>query len=92
MVHRALQEFQINGVRTNLGLLRLIVNDPEFVSGDYTTDSSQNHLMETPPADDNLGDMAAVAALVFLARARSAHPVTPPAFTSGWYRESRKLS
>ncbi|NNJ10763.1 ATP-grasp domain-containing protein [Chloroflexales bacterium ZM16-3] len=91
-VHRALQEFQINGVRTNLGLLRLIINDDEFVTGTYTTDSSQHHLIDTPPADDNIGDMAAVAALAFLARAQSASPVTPPAFTSGWYHDSRKLS
>ncbi|MBX0330872.1 ATP-grasp domain-containing protein [Oscillochloris sp. ZM17-4] len=90
-VHRALQEFQINGVQTNLGLLRLIVNDEEFVSGSYTTDSSQRHLIDTPPSDDNLSDIAAVAALAFLARARSASPATPPAFTSGWYRESRRI-
>ncbi|NTV04610.1 biotin carboxylase, partial [bacterium] len=90
-VHRALQEFQIDGVRTNLGLLRLIVNDEEFVSGTYTADSSQHRLMDAPPADDSLGDIAAVAALAFLSRARSASPVTPPAFMSGWYHDSRKL-
>jgi acetyl-CoA carboxylase biotin carboxylase subunit len=90
-VHRALQEFQIDGVRTNLGLLRLIAQDEEFVSGTYTTDSSQRHLIDTPPSDDNLGDIAAVAALAFLARAQSASPATPPAFTTGWYREARKL-
>jgi acetyl-CoA carboxylase, biotin carboxylase subunit len=90
-IHRALQEFQIDGVRTNLGLLRLIVNDEEFVSGTYTTDSSQHHRMDAPRADDNVSDIAAVAALAFLARARSANPVTPPVFTSGWYHDSRRL-
>ncbi|NTW02465.1 MAG: ATP-grasp domain-containing protein [Oscillochloris sp.] len=90
-VHRALQEFLIDGVRTNLGLLRLIVNDPEFVDGTYTTESAQRHLMDAPPSEQNLGDIAAVAALAFLTRARSANPVTPPAFMSGWYHDSRKL-
>lgn len=90
-VHRALQEFQIEGVRTNLGLLRLIVNDPEFVAGTYTTDSSQHHLTEAPVTDDNLGDLAAIAALAFLALNREASPVTPSAFTSGWYHDSRRL-
>jgi acetyl-CoA carboxylase, biotin carboxylase subunit len=91
-VHRALQEFQIDGVRTNLGLLRLIVNDAEFVAGTYTTDSSQRNLIDTPPSGNDMADMAAVAALAFLLRSRSASPVTPPAFTSGWYHDSRKLS
>jgi acetyl-CoA carboxylase biotin carboxylase subunit len=90
-VQRTLQEFQISGVRTNLGLLRLIVNDAEFVAGTYTTESSERQLMDVPPPDDNLEDMAAVAALAFLSRARSASPSTPPAFTSGWYRDSRNL-
>lgn len=90
-VHRALQEFQINGIRTNLGLLRLIVNDKEFLDGTYTTESSQNHLIDTPPPDDSLGDMAAVAALAFLSRIHSARPITPTAFMSGWYHDSRRL-
>ncbi len=90
-VQRALQEFQISGVRTNLSLLRLIVNDEEFVSGTYTTESSQRPLMDAPTPDDNLGDLAAVMALAFLSRVQSASPSTPPAFTSGWYRDSRKI-
>jgi acetyl-CoA carboxylase biotin carboxylase subunit len=90
-VQRTLQEFQISGVRTNLGLLRLIVNDAEFVAGTYTTESSERQLMDAPPPDDNLEDMAAVAALAFLSRARSASLSTPTAFTSGWYRDSRNL-
>ncbi|MEI7771498.1 MAG: biotin carboxylase N-terminal domain-containing protein [Chloroflexales bacterium] len=90
-VQRALQEFQISGVRTNLSLLRLIVSDTEFVTGTYTTESSQQPLMDAPPPDDKLGDIAAVVALAFLSRLQSASPTTPPAFTSGWYRDSRKL-
>lgn len=90
-VHRALQEFQISGVRTNIGLLRLIVNDADFIDGSYTTDSGQNHLIDAPPVTDNLGDLAAIAALAFIAHARAARPITPPTFNDGWYRESRRI-
>ena len=90
-VHRALQEFQVNGVQTNLGLLRQLVSDEEFVAGTYTTQFAQRHLMDAPPPDDNLRDLAAVAALAALARAQAARPATPEAFTSGWHRDSRRL-
>jgi acetyl/propionyl-CoA carboxylase alpha subunit len=89
--HRTLQEFQVNGVKTNLGLLRLIVSDAEFVAGTYTTEFSRRPLLDVPPPSENLRDLAAVAALAFIDRAQAAHPVTPGAFTSGWHRDSRRL-
>ncbi len=88
---RALQEFQVNGVQTNLGLLRMIASDAAFVAGVYTTEFSRHHLLKTPPPSENLRDLAAVAALAFIGRTRAARPVTPTAFTSGWHRDSRRL-
>ena len=88
---RALQEFQINGVKTNLGLLRLIVSDPEFIAGTYTAEFNQRHMLDGPPPHENLRDLAAVAALAFMSRTQAARPVTPAAFTSGWHRDSRRL-
>ncbi len=90
-VQRALQEFQVGGVQTNLGLLRQLVDDEEFVAGTYTTEFSRRHLMDAPPPDDNLRDLAAVAALAYLSRTQAARPTTPSAFTSGWHRDSRRL-
>ena len=90
-VHRALQEFHVNGVQTNLGLLRKLVSDEEFVGGNYTTEFSRRHLMDAPPPDDNLRDLAAVAALAYLSRAQASRPATPPVFTTGWHHDSRRL-
>jgi acetyl-CoA carboxylase biotin carboxylase subunit len=89
-IERALQEFQISGVKTNLGLLRKLVSDEEFHAGTYTTEFSQRHLTDAPP-DDNPRDLAAVAALAYLSRMRAARPSTPTSFTSGWHRDSRRL-
>ncbi|HMQ29898.1 MAG TPA: biotin carboxylase N-terminal domain-containing protein [Chloroflexaceae bacterium] len=90
-VLRALEEFQVGGVQTNLGLLRALVGDEQFLAGTYTTEFSRRHLMDAPPPDDDLRDLAAVAAVAALSRARSARPTTPDAFTSGWHRDSRRL-
>lgn len=90
-VQRALQEFQVGGVQTNLGLLRQLVFDQTFVAGSYTTEFSRRHLNDGPPSGDNLRDLAAIAALVYLSRGRATRPTTPAAFTGGWHQNSRKL-
>lgn len=90
-IQRALQEFQVGGVQTNLGLLRTLVSDEEFVAGSYTSEFGQRHQRDAPPAGDNLRDLAAVAAVAQLARTQAAHPTTPATFTSGWHRDSRRL-
>ncbi|MFV9507451.1 MAG: acetyl-CoA carboxylase biotin carboxylase subunit [Oscillochloridaceae bacterium umkhey_bin13] len=90
-MHRALQECQISGVQTNLGLLRLLVAHPEFVSGEYSTEFSRVRLMDAAPPGENLRDLAAVVALAFQARSQAGQPATPTSFTSGWHRDSRRL-
>ncbi len=90
-VHRALQEFQITGIQTNLGLMRRIVTHEEFIAGTYSTEFSRLRLMDAAPPGDNLRDLAAVAALAYLARAQAAQPTTPAAFHNGWHRDSRRL-
>lgn len=91
-LRRALAEFAISGINTNLGMLRQIVAEPEFVAGTYDTDLSRRHLLAAaPPIGENLRDLAAVAALAFLARAQAAQPTSPPSFNTGWHRDSRRL-
>lgn len=87
---RAIEEFSIDGIATNLSLLRSLVNDEEFVGGIYTTEFSRRRLLDAPPSE-NSRDLAAVAALAFLCRAQAGRPVTPEPFTSGWHRDSRRL-
>ncbi len=91
-LRRALTEFAISGIDTNLGMLRQIVAEPEFFAGSYDTDFSRRHLVAAaPPIGENLRDLAAVAALAFLARAQAAQPSSPPGFNTGWHRDSRRL-
>jgi acetyl-CoA carboxylase, biotin carboxylase subunit len=90
-LQRALQEIHIGGVQTNLGLLRLIVAHEEFVGGAYTTEFSHLRLMDAVPPPAELRDLAAVAALAFINRARNARPTVPEAYTSGWHRDSRRV-
>jgi acetyl/propionyl-CoA carboxylase alpha subunit len=90
-LRRALAEFAIGGVQTNLSLLRLILEDEAFVAGTYTTEFSRRRLRETPPRDDDARGLAAVAALAYLCRAQAGRPTTPQSFTSGWHRDSRRL-
>ncbi|WP_129670553.1 acetyl/propionyl/methylcrotonyl-CoA carboxylase subunit alpha [Candidatus Chloroploca sp. Khr17] len=90
-VHRALQEFQITGVQTNLALLWLILNDDAFIAGTYTTEFSRRRLLEMPPVSDYTTDLAAIVALAYLQRTQAAHRAIPEAFTSGWHRDSRRL-
>lgn len=87
---RALEEFAIGGVATNLGLLRMLVADAEFAAGSYSTEFSRRRLLDNPPAEDGR-DLAAVVALAHLGRSRAARPSTPEPFTTGWHRDSRRL-
>ncbi|AMQ07843.1 acetyl-CoA carboxylase biotin carboxylase subunit [Sporosarcina psychrophila] len=41
-MNQALNEFKIEGIKTNLSLLKDIINDPKFIDGEYTT-----HFLET---------------------------------------------
>lgn len=91
-LRRALAEFAITGINTNIGMLRQIAIDPDFSAGTYDTEFGLRHLQPAAPADaETLRDLAAVAALAFLARASAARPITPPAFTTGWHRDSRRV-
>lgn len=90
-LRRALDDFVIRGVQTNLPLLQRIAEDPHFADGTYTTEFSRRPLLAGPPPSDNLGDLAAIAAIAFLSRSRAARPTTPDGFMSGWHRDSRQL-
>ena len=49
-LRRALEEYAIGGIRTNLGLFRRILNDPDFVAGRLDTGYLDRLLAEKPPA------------------------------------------
>jgi acetyl-CoA carboxylase, biotin carboxylase subunit len=90
---RALDEYVIGGIRTNLGFFRRILSDEGFRSGRIDT-GYLDHLLAEPArrdADAETSDqtVAAIAAALFEAlRATPASPVQPPA--GAWKSAARR--
>jgi acetyl-CoA carboxylase, biotin carboxylase subunit len=65
---RALNEYFVGGIKTNISLFRRILSDPEFVAGRLDTGYLDRLLArpnETAPADEQTAAVAALAAGVF---------------------------
>jgi acetyl/propionyl-CoA carboxylase alpha subunit len=89
---RALQEFRIVGVQTNLPLHLQILRDPGFVEGRVDTNFMQRfHFGSYSASDEERRDVAAMAAVAYLLRNRMARPVVPQRLQSGWHRSARRL-
>ncbi len=73
---RALGEYHIGGIRSNISLFRVILNDPAFRAGALHT-GYLDQLLKTP-LEQNSGDLAHIAALI-AARQKT----DPPAVVSG---------
>ncbi|MCB0158001.1 MAG: ATP-grasp domain-containing protein [Caldilineaceae bacterium] len=93
---RALEDFKIVGVQTNLAMHLPILADPKFVNGDYDT----NYLrywrrpggLNRATTDERLRrDLAAATAVAFMLRHHSGETAMPARFTGGWHRSSRRL-
>ena len=61
---RALLEYRVRGIATNTAFFRQLLNDEDFVSGDYHTGFLSSERMESWPEDQDLSDVAAVAAAI----------------------------
>jgi acetyl-CoA carboxylase, biotin carboxylase subunit len=88
---RALEDFAISGVQTNLPLILRALDDENFVRGDYTTEFCHRPLLIAHASGRELRDMAAAAAIAFVLRNHMSRPTTPDRLASGWYRDSRRL-
>jgi acetyl-CoA carboxylase biotin carboxylase subunit len=65
---RALDEYFVGGIRTNLGLFRRILRDEQFIAGDLSTGFLDRMLAEKSPSsasNDELRKIAAIAAAFF---------------------------
>jgi acetyl-CoA carboxylase, biotin carboxylase subunit len=60
-MRRAIEETQIDGVRTNLEYLALVLSDPRFEAGDIDVEFVERHLAETQPLDGRVTRASAVA-------------------------------
>ena len=54
---RALNEFSVNGVSTNIGFLRALLSEPDFINKRISTSfiADHPHLLEAPAAPDEAG-------------------------------------
>lgn len=106
-MRRALEDFTISGVLTNLPLLQRILTDEAF-NGDIPVSKAQvdvreqtdyasnlNGLFTTlqsqPTNERELRDMAVAAAIAYISRTTTFQPTTPARTLSGWHRDSRRV-
>jgi acetyl-CoA carboxylase biotin carboxylase subunit len=96
-LRRALDEYVIGGIRSNLGLFRRILNDPDFQAARIDTGYLDRLLREAPPAfppaqsTDPLDSTPLIAAAVFeAAQPAAVPPAAPP--VSAWKVAARRES
>jgi acetyl-CoA carboxylase biotin carboxylase subunit len=96
-LRRALQEFDVGGIRTNAGLFRAILADPEFSRGEIYTrwlderlNSLRAHTSHDGASLAHAADAAAIAAALWsLHRSGSARAAAATAPLSRWKFEGR---
>jgi acetyl-CoA carboxylase, biotin carboxylase subunit len=80
---RALKEYKVGGIRTNLTLFSDVLNDEAFARGELSTAFLDHFFARRKPAPDPTPEMEAVAAIVAaLLRQKPAAPLANP--TSKW--------
>ena len=92
-MRRALEDFAISGVRTNLPVFQRILEDPDFVAGTYNTDFMRRPLLKPNenPSEELVKALATAAAVAYLAHYQGSQPVTPTRLLEGWHHSSRQL-
>jgi acetyl-CoA carboxylase biotin carboxylase subunit len=88
---RALREYDVGGIRTNIGFFRQILEDAEFRAGNLHTgfieEFFERHQRPKPSAD--LGAVAALAAAIHSQSRGATAAAQPDAPSSAWRREGR---
>jgi acetyl-CoA carboxylase biotin carboxylase subunit len=90
---RALREYDVGGIRTNIGFFRQILEDAEFRSGRLHTGFIDEFLVrhQPPPAPPELRAVAALAAsLHTVSRSAAAGKVGDPPHESRWLQAGRE--
>jgi acetyl-CoA carboxylase biotin carboxylase subunit len=89
-MRRALAEYHVGGIRTNLAFHRQVMRHPAFVAGAYDTGFIDRHKSElAPPAiDDDTASLAAIAAAAHAAHVDGERPTLDLSATqlSAWRR------
>ena len=88
---RALREYDVGGIRTNIGFFRQILEDPEFHAGNLHTGFIEEFFQRTPPPKppEDLGAVAALTAALHF-RLKNGQPAEARPSGSAWLSEGRK--
>jgi acetyl-CoA carboxylase biotin carboxylase subunit len=89
-MRRALGEYHVGGIRTNLAFHRRVMRHPAFLAGDYDTSFIERHRADLQPAEPTPEDLDRAAIAAALQAARAEPPPDPePAGSdlSAWRRE-----
>jgi acetyl-CoA carboxylase biotin carboxylase subunit len=88
---RALSEYDVGGIRTNIGFFRQILEDPEFRAGDLHTGFIEEFFERTqrPTPSAHLAAVAALAAAIHSQSRTTAAAAQPDAPSSAWRHEGR---
>jgi acetyl/propionyl-CoA carboxylase alpha subunit len=96
-LRRALEECRLVGTETNLSLLLRVLQNETFLAGRADTGLINRPFLELfpngvdPIPDQQLHDLVAAAAFLYLRRSRQiARPETPLRFTTGWHQSTRQ--
>jgi acetyl-CoA carboxylase, biotin carboxylase subunit len=94
-MRRALGEYHVGGIKTNLAFHRLVMRHPKFVAGEYDTGFIERHKPELTPTavDEETARLAAIAAAAHVASVGSAAERaldTSQTQPSAWRRQREK--
>jgi acetyl-CoA carboxylase, biotin carboxylase subunit len=89
---RALDEYVIGGIKTNIGLFRRILTDPDFRAARIDTGYLERLLAAGPASVEQRApeDVVALAAAIFAAAVKREGAVAPDAETSRWAETGRR--
>ncbi|NOK79993.1 MAG: ATP-grasp domain-containing protein [Chloroflexi bacterium AL-W] len=90
-MRRAVADFAIRGVQTNLPLIQHMLNDPDFARGHYTTEFAQRPLLQKTTESESLRNLAIAAAIDYVRRKNVTRTSQPEQLLRGWHRSSRRL-
>jgi acetyl/propionyl-CoA carboxylase alpha subunit len=76
-MRRALAEYHVGGIKTNLPFHRQVMRHPAFIAGEYDTGFIERHKAELQPASPD-EETAALAAVVAAAHAQANGPGGAP--------------
>jgi acetyl-CoA carboxylase biotin carboxylase subunit len=93
-MQRALREYQIDGIKSNIGFFEEVLRDPNFRNGDFDTSFIDGFLKKTgghrPPLQTPERNLAAIAAAMFHSERAGTEPTAAKETDSAWKLDARR--